>query len=44
MDYDGAAVSMDWDDRGDLSRGHIGTWGFTKEEGVVELGVVGFGG
>ncbi len=44
VDYDGAAVSMDWDDRGDLSRGHIGTWGFTKEEGVEELGVVGFGG
>ena len=43
VDYDGAAVSMDWDDRGDLSRGYIGTWRFTKERGVEGLGVVGFG-
>lgn len=43
VDYEGAAVSMDWDDKGDLSRGHIGTWRFTKEGGVEELGVVDFG-
>lgn len=39
VDYEGAAVSMDWDDRGDLSQGHIETWRFTKEGGVEDLGV-----
>lgn len=43
VDYEGAAVSMDWDDRGDLSKGHIGTWGFTKEGGLEDLGVVSLG-
>lgn len=43
VDYDGVAVSMDWDAKGDLSRGHIGTWRFTRERGVEGLGVVAFG-
>ena len=43
VDYEGASSSMDWDAKGDLSRGHIGTWRFTSEGGVEELGVVTFG-
>ena len=39
VDYDGAAVTMDWDDRGDLTRGHIAKWQFTPETGIEDLGV-----
>ena len=39
VDYDGAAVTMDWDDRGDLERGHIASWQFSPETGIEDLGV-----
>ena len=35
VDYEGAAVTMDWDANGDLKRGHIGIWRFT-EDGRIE--------
>ncbi len=38
IDYDGAANSLDWDDNGDLRRGYIGTWRFTRDERIEELG------
>ena len=43
VDYDGAAVSMDWDENGDLLSGHIGVWELTEAGEVRELEVVAFG-
>ena len=40
VDYDGAAVSLDWDERGDLRQGHIGIWRFTEGETIEEVDVV----
>ena len=36
LDYQGAAVTLDWDEHGDLSRGYVGIWRFTRE-GSIEL-------
>lgn len=36
LDYQGAAVTVDWDENGDLSRGYVGIWRFTTE-GTIEL-------
>ena len=36
LDYQGAAVTLDWDENGDLSRGYVGIWRFTPE-GTIEL-------
>ena len=43
VDYEGAAVTLDWDENGDITRGHIGVWRFTKEGGIEELESVPFG-
>ncbi len=43
VDYEGAAVSMDWDENGDLLSGHIGIWRLTEDGEVEEVEVVGFG-
>ena len=40
IDFDGAASTLDWDENGDLRRGHIGVWRFTSDEGIEELDVV----
>ena len=40
IDYEGAAVTMDWDENGDLRRGHVGIWRFTTDERVEEVGAV----
>jgi ABC-type branched-subunit amino acid transport system substrate-binding protein len=40
IDYDGAASTLDWDENGDLLRGHIGTWRFTSDERIEELDTV----
>ena len=32
IDFEGAASTLDWDENGDLRRGHIGTWRFTSDE------------
>ena len=37
IDFDGAANTLDWDENGDLLRGHIGTWRFTSDERIEEL-------
>ena len=42
VDYEGAAGSLDWDDNGDLRRGHIGIWRFTEDDQIEELGVTPF--
>ncbi len=42
IDYEGAAVTMDWDENGDLRRGHIGVWRFTEDERIEDLDVVPF--
>ena len=43
VDYEGAAVSLDWDEHGDLLRGHIGIWRFTVDERIEDLEAVAFG-
>ena len=40
VDYDGAAVTLDWDEQGDLSRGQVGIWRFTADEKIEEVSVV----
>lgn len=35
VDYEGVASSLDWDEHGDLRRGHIEVWRFT-EDGSIE--------
>ena len=42
IDYEGAAGSMDWDENGDLRRGHIGIWRFTGDERIEDIGAVPF--
>ena len=43
VDYNGASVTMDWDDRGDLRRGHIAIWRFTEDEEIEEVRTVAVG-
>ena len=40
VDYEGAAVSLDWDRNGDLTRGHIGIWRFTDDERIETIQTV----
>ena len=40
IDFDGASGTLDWDDNGDLRRGHVGTWRFTSDESIEELDAV----
>ena len=40
IDFDGAANTLDWDENGDLSRGHIGVWRFTSDERIEDLETV----
>ena len=40
VDYEGAAVTLDWDENGDLTRGHVGVWRFTEDERIEELEAV----
>ena len=42
IDYEGASGSMDWDENGDLSRGHIGIWRFTEDERIEDVVAVPF--
>ncbi len=37
IDYEGAAVSADWDGNGDLSRGYIGVWRFTADGDIEDV-------
>ena len=40
IDFDGAASTLDWDENGDLRRGHIGTWRFKSDERIEEFDAV----
>ena len=40
IDYEGAATTLDWDEYGDLRRGHIGVWRFTADERIEEVETV----
>ena len=42
VNFEGAAATLDWDENGDLVRGHIGVWQYTPAAGVERLGVVHF--
>ena len=37
VDYEGAANSVDWDANGDLERGYIGIWRFTRDGEVEDV-------
>ena len=40
INYEGAAVSADWDANGDLSRGYIGVWRFTADADIEDIETV----
>ena len=40
IDFDGASGTLDWDDNGDLIRGHVGTWRFTSDGRIEELDAI----
>ena len=40
INFDGASGTLDWEDNGDLRRGHVGTWRFTSDERIEELDAV----
>ena len=42
IDYDGASSGLDWDENGDLRRGHVGVWRFTADERIEELEAIPF--
>ena len=42
IDFDGAASTLDWDENGDLRRGHIGIWRFTSDERIEDLDTVSY--
>ena len=37
VDYEGAANSVDWDANGDLTRGYIGIWRFTRDDKIEDV-------
>ena len=37
VDYEGAANSVDWDANGDLKRGYIGIWRFTRDDTIEDV-------
>lgn len=37
VDYEGAANSSDWDANGDLERGYIGIWRFTRDDKIEDV-------
>ena len=43
VDYEGASVPLDWDEHGDLLRGHIGIWRFTEDGRIEDLEAVAYG-
>jgi len=42
VDYEGASVSMDWDEHGDLRRGHLGIWRFTADGEIEDVDVIAY--
>ncbi len=43
VDYEGAANSVDWDANGDLERGYIGIWRFTRDDAIEEVATIPYG-
>ncbi len=37
VDYEGASNSIDWDQNGDLRRGYIGIWRFTRDDQIEDV-------
>ena len=37
LNYEGASVPLDWDEHGDLLRGHIGIWRFTADGRIEDV-------
>ena len=44
INYEGASTTLDWDENGDLLRGHVGVWRFTADGKIEDVKVVPFGG
>ena len=44
INYEGASTKLDWDENGDLLRGHVGVWRFTRDGQIEEVRIVQFGG
>lgn len=42
IDYEGVANSLDWDENGDLLRGYIGIWRYTRDERIEDLDTIPF--
>ncbi len=42
VDYEGASSSLDWDENGDLVRGHVGVWRYTADERIEDVEAVPF--
>ena len=43
LDYEGAAQSLEWDEKGDLAHGYVGIWRFTAQGGIEDIGVIPYG-
>ena len=43
INLEGAGGTLDWDDNGDLTRGHISIWRFTADERIEDVEVVEMG-
>ena len=42
IDYDGASTTLDWDANGDLTRGQVGVWRYSKSTGIESLEIVAY--
>ncbi len=42
IDYEGAAITMEWDANGDIRQGYVGIWRFTADESFEEVEQVRF--
>ena len=40
VDYQGAGSTLDWDGNGDLRRGRVSIWRFSRDGGIEEVGTV----
>ena len=43
INFEGAGGALEWDENGDVSRGHIGVWRFTEDEQIEEVENLGIG-
>ena len=44
VNHRGASTTLEWDENGDLLRGHVGVWRFTKDGKIEDVKIVPFGG